>query len=133
MDKNTKTLLIVGGVGLAGGLFWYFFFGPGATQSAATSTPSGSSSLPVSSTAAVPVTTSQYTPADEAAIANIEGWINSMTPGSAQQNHWLGVLNSNPSSNVIQLLNQCLTVFGTKGASLTASQQAFWNNIAAGY
>jgi hypothetical protein len=56
-----------------------------------------------------------------------------MTPGSAQQNHWLGVLNSNPSSNVIQLWNQCLTVFGTKGSSLTASQQAFWNNIAAGY
>lgn len=32
MDSNTKKLLIVGGVGAALLGFWYFFFGPGATQ-----------------------------------------------------------------------------------------------------
>lgn len=138
MNKNTKKMLIIGGIGVAGVAFWYFFFGPGATPAAAsttTNTTEENTYLPPATTAttATPTTTNGYSPADMANIAVIEAWINSMPAGSAQQNHWLSVIQSNPSSAVLELWVQCMHVFGTPGASLSASQQAFWNNLAAGY
>jgi hypothetical protein len=134
MDKNTKKMLIVGGVVAAGAAFWYFFFGPGAAVASTTTTTTTTSDVsePLSTPTSV-TPGGGYNAADEANIAIIDAWINSMTPNSAQQNYWLGVIQANPSPAVLQMWVQCMQVFGTKGASLTASQQAFWNNLAQGH
>jgi hypothetical protein len=120
-QNNNHTLLYVGLAGAAVLGFAYWKSQQAAAATASTTTTTTTTNVP----------TSTVNPADAANIALISGWVNSMTPGSTQ-NYWQGVLAS-ASSSTLAMWAQCLQVFGTKGAVLNQTQQAFWNNLAQGH
>jgi hypothetical protein len=121
MNKNTKKALIIGGIAVAAGAGWYFFFGPGAT-------PAYGGVLPSSSSGSnQPVTNSilpWFLPSNATLVSNIKGWI--AQTSAKQQAGLMNYLTTQASQADINNLWSMIQSFNG-GPAASAALQAWWS------
>jgi len=113
-------MLIVGGVGVAGIAFWYFFFGPGATPAAAAAP---------STTAANPGSTAWNSPSNAAEVQVISAWV----PGTpaAWQSFFDSYMPTATQQEITNMANMILVWDGTQPA--TTSLTNWWYAFSAAH
>jgi hypothetical protein len=102
MNKNTKKIVILGGVAAVGVAFWYFFLGPGATT---TTTSPGSAPA---STAVLP----WLNPGNASEVNTVSNWISSFPASSATNAaQWLKYMETMGSQQDIDTMSALITQY----------------------
>lgn len=129
MNKNTKKLLIIGGVGAAAVAGWYFFFGPGAapaqsSASASTSQGGSTASAPALNQALLP----WFQPANATVVQNLKNWI-AQTSAKQQAGILNYMENYGTQTDINNLWETVSVYFAASAPAMPAALNAWWNTF----